>query len=422
MSSFWRKDDPVLFDGRVIKGGMWDYQRNLWNSQAFIKALVGGYGSGKTMIGSKRMIASCIFNAPVPIMGVSPSYRQAKRTTIPTIKALLDGRRIDYDWRPSDWEFRIRYKGRQGTLWIGSGENPDALKGPNLAAAYLDEPFIMDKPVFDQMLARVRDPRSRLREIWLTGTPEELNWGYDIIEGEDAGKYLLEMVRAKTAGNLALPPDFIDTLRKAYDEKAVQAYMNGEFINLSTGRIYHQFDKCKNLQSVITPPGIPLRLGMDFNVNPMAACVFWINEGHMHVVAEIELPNSDTEDMIKYATGRWPGIVCAYPDPAGSARHTASAGGVTDHIIIENLGLQVFAHLAHPAIRDRYNAVNTKLGDGSLTFDPGCSKLRSYCERLTHEGIRKMDHMTHLTDALGYPVEYLFPVSRIIQARKVWLK
>src|SRR5262245_36982541 len=54
---FWREDDPVIDkDGKVIKGGMWDHQRELWNLPNFIKILVGGLGclAGDTLIDCPR--------------------------------------------------------------------------------------------------------------------------------------------------------------------------------------------------------------------------------------------------------------------------------------------------------------------------------------------------------------------------------
>ena len=193
--SFWRQEDPILdAAGLVTKGGMWQHQRDWWNSPAFIRALVMGYGGGKTLISGKRAISMARTNAPVPYMYVSPSYKVAKRTIIPTIKELLDGRKIPYRYNKSDFEFKIKAGKRTGIIWVGSGDVPDSLKGPNICGANIDEPFIQDKSVFDQILARVRDPRARIREITLTGTPEDLNWGFDICEGDDRHKYDIELI------------------------------------------------------------------------------------------------------------------------------------------------------------------------------------------------------------------------------------
>ena len=412
----WRQEDPVLNEaGQVIKGGMWQHQRDCWNSKAFIDALVMGYGGGKTMYQGKFSMAMAQHNKRSPYMVVSPSYKIAKRTIIPTIQELLEGRRIRYKFNKSDHEFKIA---KGGTIWIGSGDEPKSLKGPNLCGAGIDEPFIQEKEVFDQMLARVRCPKARVRKILLTGTPEDLNWGYDICEGDDKDKYDLNLVQASTRCNLALPPEYVKTLDKAYDEKMAQAYIDGLFINMATGRIYYGFSRARNVKEIPFPDNHPSFLGQDFNVDPMAGCLFWIKGNHMHIYHEAEYMNSNTEEAIgnairdaEEAGGK---LLCAYPDPSGKSRKTSAPAGQTDFTIIKGAGVNVKARTKAPFIRDRQNAVNKKLGDGTLTIDPKCKRIIKYLEQLSHEKLRKQEEMTHLTDALGYPVEYRFPIRRPI--------
>ena len=422
----WRKEDPILNDdGVVIKGGMWQHQRDWWDSPAFIKALVMGYGGGKTLIQAKRAIAMARHNPKSPYMVVSPSYKMAKRTIIPTIVELLDargpiekklkGKALRYTYNKSEFEFKIS---GGGTIWIGSGDEPKSLKGPNLGGAGIDEPFVQDIAVFEQMIARVRCPKARHREISLTGTPEDLNWGYDICQGDDKHKYDLQLIQASTRDNLALPEDYVKTLDNAYDAKMAEAYVDGKFVNMATGRIYYGFERNRNVKSIPFPPNTPSRLGQDFNVDPMAGCLFWINGNHMHIYAEMEYQNSNTDYAIpeaqsiaEQAGGK---LIVAYPDPSGKSRKTSAPAGQTDFTIIKSCGVRVKARTKAPLIRDRRNAFNKKLADGSLTIDPDCKRMIKYLEQLSHEKLNKQEEMTHLTEAAGYPIEYLFPIRRPI--------
>lgn len=178
---FWNKGLPELDSvGNVIRGGFWPHQLKWWESESFIKALVTGYGGGKTNIGSKRSISLALLNAPSPHLVVSPSYKLAKRTAIPMIKELLEGKmnldkHLSYKYNKSEFEFTVRRGRREGYIWISSGDIPETLKGPNIGSAWIDEPFIQKREVFEQVIARVRDPVAEHREIGLTGTPEELN-------------------------------------------------------------------------------------------------------------------------------------------------------------------------------------------------------------------------------------------------------
>lgn len=413
--SFWRMEDPVLDDsGRVIKGGMWPHQRQWWNSPHYIKALVTGYGGGKTYVGAKRSISLALANAlpreACPVMVISPSYKQAKRTVIPTLKSLLNGRRIRHKFNKTDSEF-ILYRGdRSNLIWVASGDDPEALKGPNLSAAWIDEPFIQDRPVFMQIMARLRHPQAAHRELLLTGTSESLNWGYDIIAGDEREKYDVGLVQASTEENRALPDQYIKSLRDSFDEKLAQAYLDGQFVNLARGLVYYNFRREQHVQE-LPDDNVTLCIGTDFNVCPMAAVVFWVRGQHMHYVDEIELPNSDTAEMVDEACRRWPNrITAVYPDPTGKARKTAARGKSDFHILHEK-GLVIRARNASPARRDRFNAVNVKLHQGALTMSPRCKKLARYMEQYSHELMTKQEYMGHLTDGASYPVEYLFPVT-----------
>ena len=421
--SFWRTEDPILdSEGIVATGGMWAHQRAWWGSSKFIKALITGYGGGKTLIGSKRAISMAMANAPIPFMYVSPSYELARRTVIPTLEMLLDGKQLRWRYNEQKKAFYIRggRDGRVAIIWIGSGDKPRTLKGPNLCGAGIDEPFIQKKAVFEEMLARVRDPKAAHREIFLTGTPEELNWGYDICEGEDASRYNLDFIQASSRSNLALPGDFIETLENAYDEKMCDAYLDGKFVNMSKGRIYYGFDRERNVQ-VIQDPGGDLYLGIDFNVDPMAGVIFWTKGNKIHIIKEILLDNSDTQEMVEEVERLFPGRVkTAFPDPSGKRRQSSASGGTTDFTIIKQAGIKVKARSKAPSRRDRYNCANRRFSDNEhpATVDPSCKRTIQGFEKLTHEGLKRMEDLTHPTDAATYFMEYLFPIKiKIEQAR-----
>lgn len=424
---FWRKEDPVIRAEQVSMGGMFEHQRKWWGSTSFIKALVGGYGSGKTNIMGKRAVGSALTNAPAPVLVVSPTYLVARETSILTIAEQLEGKRSIYGrrfwWKynMSSHTFTIKFRGRTAHIIIRSGERPLGLRGPNLAAAYIDEPFIQDKDVFDQMIARVRHPQAKLREIGLTGTPEQLNWGYDLCVGDLKDKHDVQVFTASTRANLAVDPGYVQRLLGAYDGKAAQAFIEGEFVSLSEGMVYYAFDPMENVVALPIPKGAELGVGMDFNVNPMAAAVFWRAGNHVHFFDEIELPNADTEYMCSELHDRGyfkKGLRAVYPDASGAARKTSSPGGKSDFHYIKQAGFEIHARPSNPLRKDRYNAVNGKLkpreGKLTLTISPKLKKLRKYLSVYSHELLNKQDAYSHLLDAFSYPIAYLFPVTKSV--------
>lgn len=457
---FWRRADPIMDPDKarsVIKGGMWPDQRRWWELPDFFRVMVGGYGSGKTNIGGKWALSMALTNSGIPFGCVSPSFPLARKTIVPTIIELLHGKQSIYGsqfwWKhrrtPGNVEFEIKFHGRTGIIYIMSGEDPLSLRGPNLCGALIDEPFIQDVEVFQQMVARIRHPDAKIMAMGLTGTPEQINWGHDLCFGDMNDEYKkmgynVGVVQASTRGNLAVGAEYVQRLESTFSGKAASAYVDGEFVNLSKGIVMYGFDRARNIKHIsftfkdgntytdleqgAGAEPVTWIVGMDFNVNPMAFIVGWHTKTHVHWQEEFELDNSDTEYACsvlrddfrtggKKGVNYWNlGLRNIYPDPTGNRRQTASPGGRTDFHYIKAAGFTVRARSAHPNIRDLENAVNGKLnprnGPLGMTIEPTCKKLIHYYSNHTHEMKNKQEEMTHLIRASQYPVEMLFPIVR----------
>jgi hypothetical protein len=120
-----------------------------------------------------------------------------------------------------------------------------------------------------------------------------------------------------------------------------------------------------------------------------------------------------------YSASRF-GRFVLHPDPSGRSRHSSSAGGVTDHSLLRDHRFSVRARGAAPSLRDRYNATNSMFRNGAgsrrVHIHPRCKHLVRCLEGLLYrEGTNRPDEqkcrdMTHITDALGYWLEFEFPV------------
>lgn len=416
---FWRKDEPIIEDEQVVTGGMWPAQRAWWDGPESTKLFLGGYGAGKTFVGGKRAISLALENSGCPFGVVSPTFPMARQTTIPTIMELLAGKQQQFGQRDFSWtynksihEFIIRFKGRTGIIYIYSGENPKTLKGANLSGVWLDEPFIMHRDVYLQMKARIRHPNATRREMIMTGTPEELGWGYKLCKDPPVGGKPVGVYIGSTRENKALPADYVLELLANMTPEQAEAYVDGKFVNLTEGRVYYAFDDNDNVIDLDEPEGAKLGVGIDFNVNPMTAVVFWHLNGHMHVVKEYELKRSDTELLAaKLREDHGARLIDAYPDASG-ARVQSSSAGRSDFTYLKEAGFKINAPFKNPLRKDRWNAVNGQLKPAingiNLTISPSCKKLIEYLSAYSHNLMNKQDYMSHLTDALGYPVHRLF--------------
>jgi hypothetical protein len=162
-------------------------------------------------------------------------------------------------------------------------------------------------------------------------------------------------------------------------------------------------------------------MGMDFNWSPFSVAVAVIEKNSVYFIDEISINESSTENVCDEIKRRYPNSrITIMPDAAGKQRRT-SAGGRTDISILQNAGFRVQAKNANPPIRDRVNAVNSKLkntrGERTLFIDPKCKQIIKSLESQQYKpdsSIIDNNEHTHMADAVGYLIDFLYPVKREI--------
>ena len=159
---------------------------------------------------------------------------------------------------------------------------------------------------------------------------------------------------------------------------------------------------------------------MDFNIDPMSAAIFQLQNNIINFIDEVVIYSSNTDELVKEIKSRYPNrSIIVYPDPASKQRKT-SAGGRTDLNILQNAGFTVRVKNVHPQIRDRINAVNSRLKNTNeqrmMFIDPKCKNIIRGLERhLYKEGTTQPDKdsgFDHMNDAIGYAIDYLFPIRK----------
>ena len=103
----------------------------------------------------------------------------------------------------------------------------------------------------------------------------------------------------------------------------------------------------------------------------------------------------------------------SYPDATGTSRH--SSARYSDIDILRRYFKVRVKHI-NPLVVNRVNAMNKALQD-NIIIDPTCKDLIHDLERTTNKpNTREIDKsnkiLTHLTDALGYSVEWEYPVVK----------
>jgi hypothetical protein len=301
---------------------------------------------------------------------------------------------------------------------IKSADAYDRMRGFSVNFCVFDEFADMDPEVWTAVRPTLSDKQGHAMFI---GTPKggRSSWAYDIYNNaqNNPDNWASWTFTTLDGGNVS--QEEIELAKQDLDEKTFrQEYM--ATWEEAANRIYYAFDRNENVIDIKDYDTSSIICGIDFNIDPVS-CIIMIRKGDMlYAIDEIRMYSSNTQELVDEIHYRYPkSKVMCYPDPAGNQRKT-SAGGLTDNIILRNAGFIVKVPNSHTPVRDRINAVNSRLcnagGVRQLFISPKCKYMIECLERQTYrENSSQPDKDSgydHLNDALGYAVDYLFPVRR----------
>lgn len=345
---------------------------------------------------------------------VAPTYRQSKNIVWKKLKNKLQ----DLRWadKINETELSIHLK-NGSTISLKGADNHDSLRGVGLDFIVLDEfADIAPEAWYETLRPTLSDKQGRALFI---GTPKGMNWAYELwnMPQEDPKNWVAYQYTTIEGGNV--PQDEIDQARRDLDTRTFRQEYMATFETFS-GRVYYAFERQHNVKACDIQDRSVIYVGLDFNVDPMSAVIAIRYGDTLHVIDEIRLFSSNTQEIVAEIKNRYPkSKVWAYPDPAGRQRKT-SAGGTTDITILQNAGFIVKAPHSHTPVRDRINAVNSRLCSQNerrqLYIEPHCKSVIDCLERQIYkEGSTQPDKdagYDHMNDALGYMIDYIFPIQR----------
>lgn len=386
-----------------------------------IVALCAGYGSGKTRALCAKAIHLAVANQGFLGCVMEPTGPLIRDIWQNDFDDFLEAYDIPYTFRASPLpEYVLHLPGGDTKILCRSFENWTRLIGLNLAWCLADEVDTVAKPLaqkaFTKILGRLRSGNTR--QFAAASTPEGFAWMYENFGTEEAqARPDRHLIRMRTYDNPHLPPDFIDTLKANYDPSLLKAYLEGLWVNLTTGQVYDRFIREHHVISTDWDPDETILMGCDFNIGNCNAVLAVRRGRQLHVFDEIAAAH-DTDAMAQELRRRYPSArILGYPDASGAARSTNSSR--SDIAILQSYDISNMAPKANPPIRDRVAAVQAALENGNgerrLFIDPRCKRtiecleLQSWDEKGMPDKESNYDHMN---DALGYVVHRLFEVGR----------
>ena len=388
-------------------------QKNVINNEARFRVLVTGRRFGKTYLAVNEL-AKFASQPNKKVWYVAPSYRQAKAICWGVLKEKM----IYHKWVKSinHSDLTITLKNNTQITLRGS-DNESSLRGVGLHFLILDEFQDINKTAWYEVLRpTLSDTKGH---ALFCGTPRGFgNWSYDLYKMGETNKDWQSFQYTTLEGE-QVTQDEIEQAKQDLDLRTFQQEYEATFVNYS-GMIYYNFSRDKNIIEKYTKDSPVLHIGLDFNVDPMSAVVCIIENDRIIVIDEIQIYSSNTNEMCDEIKTRYKNKqIVVYPDPSARQRKT-SAGGLTDLSILKNNGFDVRCRSTAPLVRDRINAVNSKLknvnGKNSLFIVKFCKNaIKSIERQIYKEGTHipeKDSGYDHMNDALGYLIEYLYPLKR----------
>ena len=382
-------------------------QGEVFNCNKRFRVLVAGRRFGKSYLSCIELLRGAINRPGEVYFYCAPTYRMAKDIAWKELKRL-----VPKVWVQSKNETDLRLELINGsTIELKGTENAMALRGRSLAGVVLDEAAFMDRDVW----AEVIRPALADKQGWalFISTPDgTASWFYDMWcfcgeqEWDDWKRWSFTTIEG---GNVA--PEEVEAAREQLDARTFRQEFEASFENL-TGLVAVSFSDDNIDKEVQDLHMLPLLLGLDFNVDPMAGICAVKHNDTLYVFDEIMLTGGATTwDFAEEVTRRY-GVdrrVIACPDPTGNARKTSGVGS-TDHSILRRSGFTVMSPKAPWKIRDKITAVNTALYDANGTrrtlIHPRCKELIKSLRTLTYAPNTGLPNknlgVDHAFDAFGY--------------------
>jgi hypothetical protein len=310
-------------------------------------------------------------------------------------------------------------------------ERPDTIVGFKIGKALCDELDVMKaekaQQAWRKIIARMRYKVDNLKNgVDVTTTPEGFRFVHSQFVKQLSEKPALGdmygLIQASTYDNEAnLPDDYIDSLFQSYPPQLIDAYLRGQFCNLTSGSVYPNFDRKLNHSDAEIKPGEPLHIGLDFNVLRMAAVIYVIRDGNPIAVEEL-VDVRDTPDMARLIGERWRDnghAITIYPDASGQNTSSKKASE-SDISILKQAKFTINVGSTNPAVKDRVLSTNAMLlnGQGVRRMKVNTRRCPKFTEGLEQQAYDergepdKSSGVDHVNDAGTYPIVRMYPIVK----------
>jgi len=223
------------------------------NDEAKFIWYCGGFGSGKSYIGSHAVIRQAMMNPNGRTLIARQTMVDLKATTMKTFFEVCDPRLIR-KWNKTESLLTL-INGHEIYFW--GLDNIEKLKSLEIGLFWIDEVNEVAELTFNVLKGRLRNKHHLKRLGIVTSNSEGKNWTYKqfvlgkgIRTKEDLDKYWI--IKAPSNENTYLPEDYLDVLN-SYTGDLFERYVKASW-NVFEGQIFPDFNREVH---VIKPFAIP---------------------------------------------------------------------------------------------------------------------------------------------------------------------
>lgn len=405
----------------------------------------GGFGSGKTFVGSLRGLYFALTWAGCKgLVGAASQDLLDGTTKIKYLEHMANiGLKEDVHW----W-----YKDRKQTIEFINGSQIrfktlsdwSQFRSTEFTWIEIEEASLIDEKTFKELIARVREQRrdewvDYYRSIFLHTNPQgSRGWMYRMFHNPKTKIKNFRAVIASSRENHHLGSNYVSNLEELYSADEIQELLEGIDCDYDNTVAFPNFNSANIKDNIPFNPEYPLILACDFNYNPM--CWYLMQEYNdcWFVIDELIYNNVTTHEMCKLIQPRIdelaPRELVIMGDSHGNDKKTnGSDYGIMMAYFADcgyNYTLRV--QKANPLIKERLAELRRYIlngkGDRRLFVSSKCKWLLYNFEecknQLSNGGIKiptdseiqnddRKRYLVHPIDAMSYPIHYLSKLRAI---------
>lgn len=389
-----------------------------------------GRRSGKTERAKRFLARQAMWYPNEKYFAAAPTVSQAKKIWWDDLKSLTLS--CMHPRQPSESELKIFLPNGTEIHIIGL-DQPQRIEGINWTGGIIDEIADVKGSALQENIMPALNTVNPTRPFyrawcWFIGVPDGLNHYYEMYEYAKTGNDPDYKVFHWKSEEI-LPADVIEAAKRTMSKRQYQQEYCASF-ETASGRIYEDYG-FDNWTNETIQPNEELHWTHDQNFTPLSSAIVVIREGIPYFLDEIVLESAvsrqSAEEFVEKFKDHKNKKVYIYGDPAGRAGekhgHKSDYDELEDVLRANGWKFERRVKYAHPAIKDRQNAVRAMI----RTVD---DKIRLYVNPKTavycHKGLSTVqlksgstyqedqtNQYQHITTAMGYFIDWLWPLGSI---------